>query len=421
LLQAKRRAVFWLLVASGFFLLSLFLPPVWWQSAIKACAEAALVGGLADWFAVSALFRHIPIPLISGHTDILRRKQTRVAQNLAQFVRTHFFDRLALQRLLAGHDMAASAAAWLQDDAQRRSLSAHVQQAARGVLQSLDDAPIQRLLLQGLQRLLLQLDMRGALAALLAGLMREGRHQQLLDDTISHIAAYLARPETHGHFAQALSDWLQREYPKLQLVLPTEKLGKKGADMLRQLLRDFFTDIQHNPQHFVRLELQASLERLRQEMPTDPAWQTRLQSFQNNLAQHDELHRLVGGMAGDLRAWLLADLQADASRLRGACEQASLWLAQTLERDAALRASLNQHLQGAVLNLAPDIGAFLQTHIENTLAGWDSAQMVAQIEAQVGPDLQNIRINGTALGGAIGLGLWLLAQGAQWLSQLSLH
>jgi uncharacterized membrane-anchored protein YjiN (DUF445 family) len=412
---AKRRAHYWLAGAFIAFLLSLFLPQAWWQGALKACAEAALVGGLADWFAVSALFRRIPIPIISRETDILRRQQSRIADNLGQFVREHFFDRLALQKLLQERDLAAIAAAWLAGDAQRSQLGSHLQQALRGLVQSLDDAPIQRLLLQGVQGAFGQMDMRGALANLMASLMRQGRHQKLLGDALTHLAAYLAQPQTHGHFAEALAQWLRREYPTLQMALPTEKLGKKGADLLTKLLQDFFTDIQNDPQHFVRQEIHASLQRLREDIPTSPEWQQRLTQFQNDLAQNPELQALVRGMAGDLRAWLLADLQSEHSRIRQQLENAGLWLANTLQADASLRASLNTKLEAAVLSLAPDIGAFLQTHISRTLGNWDSDVMVAQIEAQVGSQLQSIRINGTVLGGLIGLALWGLSQVASGL------
>ena len=404
--QAKRRAHLWLAAAFCAFVAALFLPSSAWQGALKACAEAALVGGLADWFAVSALFRRIPIPFIGRETDILRREQSHIAGSLGQFVRQHFFDRTALQNLLRQHDLAASAAAWLQGDAQRQALAGHIQAALRGALQSWDDAPIQRLLLQGVQNTLGQLDTRPALANLLASLMHQGRHQALLDQTLGQLAAYLAQPHIHSHFAHSLAQWLQREYPKLQLVLPTEKLGHKGADLLAKLLQDFFSDIQRDPAHFVRQEIHQHLSELQQGIGTDPAWQQRLLQFQRDLAQNQELQTLVRGMVGDLRAWLLADLQAEDSRIAQHINQAGLWLAQTLGSDAALRASLNARLENAVLSLAPDIGAFLQTHISRTLAQWNSDEMVAQIEAQVGSQLQGIRVNGTLLGGLIGLILW---------------
>ena len=156
----------------------------------------------------------------------------------------------------------------------------------------------------------------------------------------------------------------------------------------------------------MRQEIHQHLSELQQGISTDPAWQQRLLQFQRDLAQNQALQTLVRGMVGDLRAWLLADLQAEDSRIAQHINQAGLWLANTLAADAALRASLNARLENAVLSLAPDIGAFLQTHISRTLAQWNSDEMVAQIEAQVGSQLQGIRVNGTLLGGLIGLILW---------------
>ena len=407
---AKGRAHFWLAAAFCAFIAALFLPNSWWQGALKAAAEAALVGGLADWFAVSALFRRIPIPLLAGHSNILPRNQARIASNLGAFVREHFFGSTALAKVLAQHDMAAVAAQWLAADDKRLALSQHMQQALRGALQALDEAPIQRLLLAGLQRAFTQLDMRPALAQLMRSMSTQSRQQQLIDEAVSALAAYLARPETHGQFVSAMSAWVEREYPKLQKVLPTELLGKKGADLLRKLLHDFFADIQRDPQHFLRLEIHASVQGLQDQLQHDPVWQARVQQFAQQLAEHEELQHFVRGIAGDLRAWLLDDLHAPDSRIRAQLDGAGLWLANTLQSDQTLRRSLNHQLQSAVLALAPDIGRFVQEHISSILQNWDSREMVAQIEQQVGPDLQKIRINGTILGGFIGLVLFAIAQ-----------
>ena len=183
-------------------------------------------------------------------------------------------------------------------------MAGHIQAALRGALQSWDDAPIQRLLLQGVQNTLGQLDTRPALANLLASLMHQGRHQALLDQTLGQLAAYLAQPHIHSHFAHSLAQWLQREYPKLQMVLPTEKLGKKGADLLTKLLQDFFTDIQNDPRHFVRLEIHAMLRALvlsSDSLPVLRAW-------------------VAGAGRDDLAAWrsLARSREADAATVAAA-------------------------------------------------------------------------------------------------------
>ncbi len=411
----RRQAQLLLLLAMLLFVASLLWAKYWpaqafYAGALKAFAEAAMVGGLADWFAVSALFRRIPIPFLSGHTDVLRRNQSRVAHNLALFVRQHFFSPEAISQLLRQHDLPLLLARWLRQKRNRQNLAAHLQTALQGALHSWDDAPIRRLIQNGLQDALRQAELRPAIARSLALFTHEGRHQELLDALITRLAAYLAKEETHGRFAHLLADYLREEYPVWEKMLPTQAISGKGANIVQDIMQSFFYKIQSQPDHFVRQEVNDWVAQSLQRIEHDRAWAERIHAMQAYAADNPEFQRFAASIWEDIRHWLLQDLAQPNSQLHRLSQSLGLWLAQTLLRDADLRRSLQNRLEAAAQSMAPELGQFLEGHIASTLAGWDSALMVQEIETQVGKDLQGIRINGTLLGGAIGLLLWGLAQ-----------
>jgi len=129
-----------------------------------------------------------------------------------------------------------------------------------------------------------------------------------------------------------------------------------------------------------------------------------------SLKNDEAFNRYLGEMWADLRQWLKADMQSEDSRVKQRIANAGLWFGETLTNDASLRASLNEHLEQAAHRLAPDFAAFLTRHISDTVKSWDAKDMSRQIELNIGKDLQFIRVNGTLVGGTIGLILFLLSQ-----------
>lgn len=144
--RAKRLALSLLLIAAATFVVTLFLPPNFWVSGVKAIAEAAMVGALADWFAVVALFRRVPIPIISRHTAIIPRNKDRIGENLGQFVQEKFLDTQSLVALIRRHEPALLIGNWFSQPENARRVGQHLLQIMSGFLELTDDARIQRLL-----------------------------------------------------------------------------------------------------------------------------------------------------------------------------------------------------------------------------------------------------------------------------------
>ncbi len=232
--RAKRRAVGWLVVAAVLFVGMLLAPHNVWTLGIKAMAEAAMVGALADWFAVAALFRRIPIPFISRHTAIIPRNKDRIGDNLAAFVQEKFLDASSIVSLIRKHDPAQLIADWLSDAKNTERLSVHVASLLRTVLDFIDDVRIQAFMKDAIHAAIDKIDLSQSAGTILDGLTKDGRHQELLDQSIAQLTALLNKPATRDFICQQIIQWIKREHPRKEKLLPTAWLGEHGAELISE-------------------------------------------------------------------------------------------------------------------------------------------------------------------------------------------
>lgn len=408
--RIKRLALGLLLLAAATFIVTLFLPSGFWVSGIKAIAEAAMVGALADWFAVVALFRRVPLPFVSRHTAIIPRNKDRIGDNLGRFVQEKFLDTQSLLALIRRHDPAQWLAQWLNEPDNADRVGRHLLQMLRGFLELTDDARIQAFLRRSVHRAIDKVDLSQAGASVLESLTRNQRHQALLDAAIDQLLQLLNKPTTRDFIATQIVRWLKREHPVKAKVLPTEWLGEHSAELVANAVNSLLDEVASDQGHELRQGFNRATQRLIDKLKQDPEMAARAAEIKRWIKEDAALNNYIGGLWGDLRGWLKDDLNSSDSRVQQQMRQAALWLGENLLRDAALRQSLNRHLEAAAQSVAPDFAAFLTRHISDTVKGWDARDMSHQIELNIGKDLQFIRINGTLVGGTIGLILYLLSQ-----------
>ncbi|WP_027016088.1 DUF445 domain-containing protein [Comamonas composti] len=395
-------------------------PTPLWLACIKAVTEAALVGALADWFAVAALFRRIPLPLVGAHTAIIERNKDRIGSNLAGFVRDKFLDAPSLLALIERHDPAKALAAWLTTPANSAALGRQVARLALAGLETVQDRQVERFLSQSFKALLARLDLSRMAAELLDGLTRDGRHQALLDDVLVRVSGLLRESRTHVLIAQAIVSWLKREHPLKEKVLPTDWLGEKGAGAIADALDSLLQEIAEDPGHGMRQAFDTGMQRLILRLQTDAAMAERAEQLRHYLLHDEKLAAYLRQLWQGLRQRLQADLADENSQLARKAEAMGRWLGQSLAHDAALRDSMNQRLKRWVKALAPEVSTFLGQHIADTVQRWDARQLARLIELHIGKDLQYIRINGSLVGGAVGLLLFLLSHAGELLARLGL-
>ena len=408
--RTKRLALSLLLIAAVTFVITLFLPPGFWVSGLKAIAEAAMVGALADWFAVTALFHRVPIPFISRHTAIIPRNKDRIGDNLGIFVQEKFLDTQSLIALIRRHEPAHMIGQWFSkpDNAQR--VGQHLLQVMSAFLDLTDDARIQRLIRQAVHKAIDKVDLTHSSALLLESLTKNNRHQELLDAVIAQMLTLIKRDSTRAFIAHQIVRWLETEHPRKASILPTEWLGEHSAQLVSNAVNSFLDDVSHDQGHHIRQAFDRATLKLIENLKHSPQMAEKADSIKSYLKEDEAFNRYLGELWGDLRQWLKVDVNAEDSRVKQRIAEAGQWLGETLVADSALRASLNEHLEQAVQKIAPEFATFLTRHISDTVKSWDAQDMSQQIELNIGKDLQFIRINGTLVGGSIGLVLYLLSQ-----------
>ncbi len=408
--RIKSIALLLLGVATGTFITTLFLPPGFWVNGVKAIAEAAMVGALADWFAVVALFRRVPLPFIAPHTAIIPRNKDRIGDNLGRFVQEKFLDTPSLLALIRQHDPAQIIARWLSAPQNARLIGQHLLQMMRGFLDLVDDAQIQRLIRRAVHKALDKLDLAQSSGMLLESLTKNNRHQDLLAAGVEQLLRLINKPGTRTFIAMQIVHWLKREHPISAKILPAEWLGEHSADMVSHALNALLDEVGRDSGHALRLSFNRVVERLIERLKNDPQMAARAEVIKTYLKEDETLNSYINQLWQDLRNGLKSDLSCEQSVMQNNLTSAGLWLGETLLNDGALRTSLNQHMEAAASTLAPDFAAFLTRHISDTVKGWDASDLSRQIEANIGKDLQFIRINGTLVGGSLGLLLYLLSQ-----------
>jgi uncharacterized membrane-anchored protein YjiN (DUF445 family) len=407
--QAKRLALSFFGGAAMLFVVSLFLPVNWWTGLLKAFAEAAMVGALADWFAVAALFKRIPIPIVSRHTEIIPANKHRIADNLAAFVHEKFLDTDSIVRLIQRHDPAQKVADWLVRPENTQQLGRYLVKTAGWALDFIEDAAVQNFVRRAVHGMIRGVDLSRTAGAILDSVTRDGRHQELLDEGIAQLAKLLNNEETQAFIAQGIVDWLREEYAFMEKMLPSELIGRKGADLTVKLAAGILKRVSEDPQHPLRQRFDAFTLDFIARLQNDPAFLEKGEDIKRYLIGDETLNGYLGSLWGDLKGWIKADLDKEDSVLRRRLEATGAWVGRTLAEDPALRASLNENLELAARGAAPEVAGFLTSHIADTVKNWDSREMSEQIELNIGKDLQYIRINGTVVGGLIGVVLYLLS------------
>jgi uncharacterized membrane-anchored protein YjiN (DUF445 family) len=352
----------------------------------------------------------VPIPGVAAHTAIIPQNKDKIADNLALFVREKFLDESSIIGLIRKHDPAQSITKWLCVDANTQRLGDYVLKLTGGILELLDDARIQTFIKDALDAMLDKIDLSKATGSILDTLTRDGRHQQLLDEGIEHLMALLREPGVRTFIAEQIVDWLKREYPTLQKIMPSEWLGESGAKAVADTVNNMLLRVSEDPEHKLRHKFDEAVARLIVRLQSDPAFLQKGEEIKQYVKESENLALYVKDLWGQLRDWLRLDLARDDSVLHKRVASMGQWIGRELAQDESLRRSLNDHLEEAARAMAPDFAGYLTRHISDTVKNWDSRDMSKQIELNIGKDLQYIRINGTLVGGCIGLLLYVSSQ-----------
>jgi len=426
LARAKKQAASCLIIAAILFIITTLLEHSFSQASwlaynafFKMVSEAALVGGLADWFAVTALFKPIPPQYPIPHTNIVAANKSRIASNLAEFVKEKFFNPAAIGQLVRQSHPADNLAYWLKQPTNSERLAVFACDAGAGVLSMISDKSVQNVMTHNVRQILSKLDIRPLAGGTLRVLTKEGRHQELLDQVIDKAARLLQQPSTQEFMTAKLHQWLRTEYRRLEKFLPTQWLSEQGAQVATKAIVSTIADINEDPDHPLRRSFDRYVAQMIRRIEHDEHTGEKLQQWQRALLDNETLHDYMGQVLTDVRSYMQTDLAKPDSRLRHHLQTMLKEFGDTLADNKALNHTVNEAVINSAVYLGPQVSDFLTSHIRTTIENWDDREMAEQIELNIGKDLQKVRINGTIVGGLIGGILFFLERGIDVLVSLS--
>jgi uncharacterized membrane-anchored protein YjiN (DUF445 family) len=364
---------------------------------VAAFAEAAAIGGLADWYAVVALFRH-PLGLPIPHTAIIPSNQRRIGERLGEFIELHFLDPVAVRAKLNQTDFASFIANWLTDRTRSARLASLLQRLLPGILGVAESSGLTSLVVRRIQKELNSIDLAPIAAGALRSFISEGHHQRLLEDLMAYVNEVLNKPDTLA----AMRERIRTELPILL------RLYQVDVFLLKRIAASataFFEDVRIDTNHPVRSEFDRLAVSLIERLEGEPAFAARLAAVQHEVLSRPELGGLVAVLWSKVK-----DFVDGATGKTVTLERLLAALLTEIGGQLAADTAMRDQINRAMVNIASSMIAEHKTGISSFIAdqvkAWDTGQLVNLIENNVGKDLQYIRFNGALIGGLAGLFLY---------------
>ena len=370
---------------------------------VAAFAEAAMVGALADWFAVVALFRHplgVPIP----HTAIIANKKETIAENLAQFIEDKFLATEVLIAKLKELNPAGLLSRYLTSRHNADTLARGLTRVISESLDFLDDERVQKVLRAAMSDRIEKFDLSTSAGMLLDTLKKDNRHQVVLDETLRRLGDWLSTPESQDKIAIALDTWCDTEYPLLSKFIPNRSgFAKSAGEKIVKRINEYLQAVNADPSHELRHEFDNAVSDFSVKLKYDPAFRAKVEEIKLEAINNEQLSGYAKSLLGDFKTWLIDDLDRPHSKIQKKASDALISLGNTLAASRDLSDSINEHLESVVRNYGDKLRTGIASHISGTVKEWSSEDFVNEIELSIGSDLQFIRMNGTLVGGMIGL------------------
>jgi len=363
-----------------------------WLGYVRATAEAAMVGAIADWFAVTALFRHplgIPIP----HTAIIPNRKDDIGRGLGTFVQQNFLTRAVVEERLAGISLAAKIGTWLAEPENAARVGDQAGGVLRATLDTLKDEDVQEALETAVSQRVRAVEAGPILARGIDLAVADGRHQEVLSVLLRKVAEAVV--ENEG----VLRGRLQEETP---WWVP-DRFDERIFERVHTGVQRFLREVADDPDHQMRATLDQRLRRLADELARSPAMRARANELKDELLDHPALRDWSATVWADVKAGLLAHADDPDSDLRLRLVGGVRSFGERLRDDPALQARVDTWIAATAVEAVERSKGEVGEVIASTVARWDSSEATERIELQVGRDLQFIRINGTVVGGLAGL------------------
>jgi len=370
-----------------------------WTGYVAAAAEAGVIGGLADWFAVTALFRH-PLGLPIPHTAILPNRKKELGRSLQRFVATNFLSDSVIRDKIARIGLTGRLAGWLVNPVHAARVVTEAATMVRAAVAVLRDEDVQRLLGHVVVRQLEQQPLGPPAGRLLCAFAEQGSQHRLLDLALDKA-----------------SEWLRDNREQLVRVVSEQAPGwsprfvdRRIAGRVHVEVARFLAEVRADPRHRLRLSLDSYLIQVADDLQHDPATMMQAEQMKARLLTHPELRRAVAGVWSATKRLILEAADDSHNELREQAAEAVEAVGIRLRDDDELQAKIDRWVENVGTYLVTTYRDDVTVVISDTVDRWDAKDTARKVELQVGRDLQYIRINGTVVGSLAGLFLFTLSQ-----------
>jgi len=393
-------------IATGLFLLMAIVyiimvyairhSPASWMGYVKAFSEAAMVGALADWFAVTALFRHpmgMPIP----HTNLIVNSKNKIGDNLGDFVTDNFLTADNIRPYVEKVDLANMISTWLNKPSNQAILESEITSLTKRILTDLNDDSIINLMTAKAKEGIAAINIQGFVSKGLMYAIEKNEHNRLLDIILPKAQVYV---EEHR---QEIYDNVVEKKPILGLIG-----GKAVTNQLISGINTFLSDIERDPHHKIRKEITLRLEMLAVDIEASPVWKAKFDEIISQFITDKTIDTYMRDFWASTKESLLHQLEDKNSTLRSYISSSLSKIAIDLENNTENKSKINKWIQYTIYRVALKNTKEVGQLIRNTVESWDGQELSDKLELEVGKDLQYIRINGTLVGGLVGLLIYII-------------
>lgn len=370
-----------------------------WVGYVRAAAEAGMVGALADWFAVTALFRR-PMGLPIPHTAIIPNRKDALGQSLGDFVGSNFLSEDVVRDKLGRAELSRRGGEWLDDPEHAERVTSELATAVRGAVRVLRDEDVQAVLEQVVTRKLLDQQWGPPLGRLLGQVFADGSHHKLVDLICDR--AYEWVRDNHETVMRVVSQrapsWSPRFFDSLV------------ADKIYAEVVAFAWAVKTDPEHQMRQAVDRFLVEFADDLQNDPATVAKAEQIKQQVLAHPEVQNLISSAWGTAKRMLLDAAEDPSSELRLRVRDGLRSMGRRLAQEPELQQKVDGWLEGAAVYVVANYRTELTALITDTVERWDTRETSRKIEVQVGRDLQFIRINGTVVGALAGLAIHTLSE-----------
>lgn len=370
-----------------------------WLSYVRAFSEAAMVGALADWFAVTALF-HYPLGLKIPHTNLIQNKKDQIGGNLGDFVVSNFLATENIRPYITQLKVSNYMAKWLSSESNQKLLVNEIAGHAAGILNEIDqDKAKEWIALQG-REMLDMVDFGEILGSGMQYLLEENLHQSAVTQLSSKIRGFIL--ENHDLIRTRVQQQSSAFIPRF--------IDNSIAEKITLGLAEYFQEVEGDSAHPLRGEIDMQLQRYAQNMRSDESIERHIESLKQGILSSDRLDSYSGAVFSKVKSTLTDELTRQDSTLQKYLRGKTADLAYSLENDPVLQNKIDRWVRLTLYRTFLRKKHLASALISRTVEGWEGKELSEKLELEVGKDLQFIRINGTLVGGLVGLIIYSLSQ-----------